>query len=313
MAIYEQGLHEIADGLFAWLQPDGGWGWSNAGLLVDGDTSLLVDTLFDLQLTADMLAAMAVHTDRAPIATLVNTHANGDHTYGNELVTGAAIVSSHATAEEAERVPPQMLAAMMSMEYDDPALGEYLQSAFGPFTFDGITLTPPTETFSGRRSIEVGGRTVDLVEVGPAHTEGDVLAFVPDADAVFTGDILFIDGTPLMWEGPVDNWVAACDLIIDSGASLIVPGHGPLTDVAGVQRVSQYLRFVEAEATKRHAAGMSAIDAAFDIDLGEWREWIDYERIVINVDTIYRHLDPGHESMNIVEQFGGMARYAKER
>ena len=54
-APYTQGLHEIGDGLYAYLQPDGGWGWSNAGLVVDGDASLLIDTLFDLKLAAAML------------------------------------------------------------------------------------------------------------------------------------------------------------------------------------------------------------------------------------------------------------------
>lgn len=310
---YDKGLREIADGLFAYLQPDGGWGWSNAGLLVDGDTSLLVDTLFDLKLTAEMLDAMAAHTSAAPIATVVNTHANGDHTYGNELVVGAEIISSASTAAEMEAVPPAMLAAMMKADYPEAAMAEYLQGAFGAFDFEGITLTPPTQTFSDRTQLQVGDRAVDLVEVGPAHTEGDVLAFVPDADAVFTGDILFIDGTPLMWAGPVANWVAACDLIIESGASLIVPGHGPLTDAAGVGRVRDYLLYVEHEARLRFDDGMSVIDAAFDIDLGEYGDWLDSERIVINVDTMYSHFEPGRESLGIIGQFGGMANYKRAR
>ena len=46
---YERGLHELGDGLFAYLQPDGSWGWSNAGLIAADGTSLLVDTLFDLR------------------------------------------------------------------------------------------------------------------------------------------------------------------------------------------------------------------------------------------------------------------------
>ena len=48
---YEKGLHQIGDGAYAWLQPDGGWGWSNSGLIVDNDQSLIVDTLFDVPLT----------------------------------------------------------------------------------------------------------------------------------------------------------------------------------------------------------------------------------------------------------------------
>src|SRR5215204_6166356 len=98
---YERGAHEVGDGLWAYLQPDGGWGWSNAGLITDGPASLLVDTLFDLDLTATMLAELrAVSPAAASIRTLVNTHANGDHCYGNQLVTGAEIISSTASARE---------------------------------------------------------------------------------------------------------------------------------------------------------------------------------------------------------------------
>jgi glyoxylase-like metal-dependent hydrolase (beta-lactamase superfamily II) len=83
---YELGLHELGDGLYAYLQPDGGWGWSNAGLITAGGTSLLVDTLFDLKLTQDMLDAMASVTERSPIEQAFNTHGNGDHWFGNSLL-----------------------------------------------------------------------------------------------------------------------------------------------------------------------------------------------------------------------------------
>src|SRR5580704_19587713 len=80
---YEKGLHEVSDGVWAYLQPDGGWGWSNAGLVTGGGASLLVDTLFDSKLTSEMLDAMRRTTAAAQrIGTLVNTHANGDHCFG---------------------------------------------------------------------------------------------------------------------------------------------------------------------------------------------------------------------------------------
>ena len=74
---YERGLHELGDGLFAFLQPDGTWGWSNAGLIAADGTSLLVDTLFDLRLTREMLEAMRPVTERSPIGQAMNTHGNG--------------------------------------------------------------------------------------------------------------------------------------------------------------------------------------------------------------------------------------------
>ncbi len=307
--MYTKGLHDLGDSCFAYLQPDGSWGWSNAGLVVGDGVSLLVDTLFDLPLTASMLESMEAVTSSAPIGTLVNTHANGDHCYGNELVHGAEIVASAATAHEMTEVPPAMLAALNAAEGE---VGDLFRHFFGAFQFDGINVTMPTRTFEGRLDLEVGGRSVELIEVGPAHTKGDTIAFVPDAKTVYTGDILFIGGTPIVWAGPLSNWVAACDLMLGMDIETVVPGHGPLTDKRGIAEVRDYLAFVDAEATARHAAGIDAWEAAREIaaEIGakpEFRGWSEFGRISVNVDTAYRSLDPGYVTPNVVEQFRRMA------
>jgi cyclase len=303
-------VHEVADGCHAYLQRDGGWGWSNAGLVVGDGTSLLVDTLFDLRLTAAMLETFAAHTRSAPIASVVNTHANGDHCYGNELVADAEIISSSAAAREMEDVPPSMLAALNAAPGD---IGDLFRQFFGEFEFDGIEQTLPDRTFDGRLELDVGGRQVELIEVGPAHTEGDVIAHVPDACVVYTGDILFIGGTPIVWAGPLSNWIAACDLMLGMDVDVVVPGHGPVTDKSGVSAVRDYLSFVETEATARHRAGIDAFDAARDIGrlIGESADFSrlgEFGRIAVNVETVYRSLDPGHRTPDVVEQFRRMAR-----
>jgi cyclase len=146
---FSKGLHDIGNGAYAYLQPDGTWGWSNAGLIVDGDATLLVDTLFDLRLTAEMLATMndAVPASRT-IDTLVNTHGNPDHVFGNELVTGANIIASEAAAEEIRKMNPKR---MQSMEADWEDLGDagwFYHDTMGPqFDFSNVTVTPPTQTF----------------------------------------------------------------------------------------------------------------------------------------------------------------------
>lgn len=300
---YSLGLHEVAEGIHAYLQPDGGWGWSNAGLVVGDGTSLLIDTLFDLRLTQDMLDAMAPVVVAAPIDTVVNTHANGDHCYGNQLVKGAEIIASTATAHEMTEVPPSMLAALNNAPGE---VGDLFRHFFGEFEFEGIELALPTRTFDGRFECEVGGRVVELVEVGPAHTQGDTLVFVPDAKAVFTGDILFIGGTPVVWVGPLDNWIAACDLICASDVDHIIPGHGPLTDKAGVVAIRDYLQFVNNEATGRFESGMDAWDAARDIALNGFSSWGEFGRLAVNVDTVYRSLDSSHKSPDVVTQFKRM-------
>lgn len=300
---------EVADGCLAYLQRDGGWGWSNAGLVVGDGASLLVDTLFDLRTTAAMLEAFGDHTRPAPIATVVNTHANGDHCYGNQLVGDAQIVASTAAAEEMGEVPPALLAGLNAAE---GPVGELFRSFFGEFDFEGIEMRLPDRTFDGRLELEVGGRVVELIEVGPAHTRGDVLAVVPDARVVYTGDILFIGGAPIVWAGPLSNWVAACDLILGMDVDALVPGHGPVTDKSGVSAVRDYLALVDAEATARHAAGVDAFEAAREIGalLGASEQFgtlNEFGRIAVNVETVYRQLDPAHESPDVVEHFRRMA------
>ena len=301
---YTKGLHELGDGCFAYLQPNGGWGWSNAGLVVGDGLSLLVDTLFDLKLTGEMLESMRGPIGNAPIATVVNTHANGDHCYGNQLVADAEIIASSAAAHEMAEVPPSTLAAMNKAPGE---LGELFRGFFGEFDFEGIQQTLPTRTFEQRLDIEVGGRTIELIEVGPAHTVGDIIAYVPDARTVYTGDILFVNGTPISWTGPLSRWIDACDLMLGMDIDTVVPGHGPVTDKAGIADVRDYLAYVQTEATARFHAGMDAWDAARDIALKGFAEWGDAGRICVNVDTVYRTLDPAHQSPSAVDQFKRMA------
>lgn len=300
---------EVGDGCVAYLQGDGGWGWSNAGLVSGDGASMLVDTLFDLRLTRTMLDALVPRTGSAPITTVVNTHANGDHCYGNSLVADAEIIASRATADEMTHVPPSLLAALNA---DSGEVGELFRSFFGAFEFDGIELPPPDRTFDGRLDLEVGGRSIELIEVGPAHTAGDTIVVVPDAGVVYTGDILFVGGTPIVWAGPLSNWIAACDLMLGMEIDTVVPGHGPVTDKAGVVAVRDYLRFVEVEAGARFDAGMDAFDAARDIarSIGADERFAslgEFGRIAVNVDTVYRELDPRHRAADVVEQFRRMA------
>jgi len=250
------------------------------------------------------------------IGTLVNTHANGDHCYGNSLVRGAAILASKACAEEMAEVPPAVLAAFVEAAPGLGRAGEFLLRAFGAFEFRGIEPAPPTETFEGELERRVGGKRVRLIEVGPAHTKGDVLVHSLDDRVVFTGDILFIDGTPIMWEGPVAGWIRACERIEAMDVDVVVPGHGPITDRSGARRVREYLVYVRDEARRRFDAGMSAADAARDVALGDFSAWGDAERIVVNVDTLYREFSGSSEEVlatamkTLIRHVGTRARTA---
>ncbi|HEY2178241.1 MAG TPA: MBL fold metallo-hydrolase [Caulobacteraceae bacterium] len=310
---YAKGLHDLGNGGYAWLQPDGGWGWSNAGLIVDGDQSLLVDTLFDVPLTREMLAAMqrAEPKAAARIGTLVNTHHNGDHCFGNECCEGAEIIAHTLAAEAMAHEGPQRLAAMLAAAPNLGESGAYLTRIFGAFDFAGVTQTLPTTTFEHEITRQVGNKSVRILHVGPAHTPGDALVHVSDDRLVFTGDILFIEGHPVMWEGPVGNWIAACETILAMDVETVVPGHGPITDKRGVAAVRDYLVYVRDEAKQRFDAGLTAFEAAREIDMSDYDSWGDGERIVVNVATLYKEFSGEQTPNDAAVLFAQMAQLAR--
>ena len=314
---YTKGLHDLGNGAWAYLQPDGSWGWSNAGLIVDGEETMLVDTLFDFKTTAAMLVEMRGAVPKAEtIDTLVNTHSNGDHTFGNKLAGAGEIVSSRICAEEMAERPPENLASLMRNADKLGEGGHFLYEAMGPakFNFEEIDeYVLPTRTFENELKMKVGDKEVQLFNVGPAHTGGDVLVYVPGDRTVFTGDILFNEGHPVIWEGPIANWVRACDMMLDWDLETVVPGHGAICGKDGIRKMKQYLLYLDVEARKRYDAGMEVEEAALDISMTDFDGWFDAERIVINLHTLFGEYAGERPSFDRIKLFGMMARYAKMR
>jgi len=311
-ASYEAGTYALGNGAFAYLQPDGGWGFSNAGLVTDSGEALLIDTMFDFPHTRAMLDGFRAASP-AKIRTLVNTHQNGDHWFGNALVEDAEIVATARAASAMAHETPDLLAGFMKAAPGLDLTGEFFLHCFGRFDFAGATPKLPDTTFSGRLTRTVGAKTVELIEVGPAHTGGDAIAFVPADRTVFTGDILFINGHPIVWAGPIGNWIDACNMIIGLDAEIVVPGHGPVTDKEGVARVRDYLSYIRDEAKKRYDSGMKPFEAARSIALDDFAGWGDAERIAVNVATLYREFGDTTAPSDAATLFGWMAQLWKDK
>jgi glyoxylase-like metal-dependent hydrolase (beta-lactamase superfamily II) len=308
---FRKGLQELGNGTYAFLQPDGSWGWSNAGLIASDGASMLVDTLLTLELTDEMITTMRRSIPAArSFDTLVNSHADADHTWGNQLIEGAQIIATRSTAEDMPKHRPEDLIKLS----DDPELGvraRFVQQMLAPFDLSGVELVMPTRTFEGKLTMRVGEKTVDLHELGPAHTRGDLIVHVPEERVVYVADLLFVGGHPAVWSGPLKNWVDACNRIIDLDAEIVVPGHGPVADNDDVRRLRDYLLFVGAEGRRFHAEGLSHWEAALAIDLSDYEGWNCEERIVLALDTVYRELNGEEGPRDPLEIWEDIGRYVE--
>ena len=112
----------------------------------------------------------------------------------------------------------------------------------------------------GDTTLDVGGVRVDLLHVGPAHTEGDLVVHLPDEGVVLMGDVLFSRCTPIGWEGSTDRWIQALQRVEALAPEHVIPGHGPVGGVDDVRSARVYLQDVQAHAADCWAAGTSVID-----------------------------------------------------
>ncbi len=307
-ARYPTGLQELAGVTWAWLQPNGELGESNAGLVAGDGSALLVDTLWDLKLTGKMLEQLGAVSD-VPIEIVFNTHSDGDHCWGNQLLADAQIVSTAKAARLMLDEKPVDLRRMQGGSKLIGAIGKLpvplvgtldvgrlprlplkeMSTMMSPYDFRGIELTLPTRTFEGRLALDVGGREVELIEVGPAHTAGDAIAWVPDVRVCFAADILFIGGTPIMWAGPVASWLSALDTALALEADTYVPGHGPLCTVAEVRVLRDYFEWVAEAGVSQLERGVAPVKAARKLLLSDefeqlpWAAWDDPARLVVTL------------------------------
>lgn len=284
---FEHGLHRVADHCHAWFQPPGGFCLNNAGLIAAGGESLLVDTLADVPRTQQMLDRMAaVEPAARTINIAVSTHGDLDHTSGNCLLTKSRrIMGSAAARQYAEsfqrggdvaHAPEEFNRLMTELGFDkfDRASASYLA---------------PTETFEGRLDVSVGGKTVHLVEFGPAHTLSDTVVHAAFDGVVYAGDLMFCKCHPVMGHWPVKNWLHAFDSMLSWDAEVFVPGHGPVCGRKEVQRHKDYVLFLQDQARRCYDRGMSVPDASYDIfmNLGRFDYLLRGDILRKNVNVLY--------------------------
>lgn len=340
MSSIQRDWQEIGPGIHAWIHGRGDWGESNAGLVIgESDEVLLVDTQWDEPTTSAMLASAPL-PDGATIGTLVNTHADGDHTWGNAAARASRIIATDAAAAAFEHESPSRLNRLATVAgYARPLpllrapligppvtqfqlLARYYASMAEGWDYGTVRLTRPTDTFTGTLELTVGGRPVHLHEVGPAHAPGDAIVHLPADDVLFAGDILFVGVCPIAWVGPVSNWLAALDRIDELAPKVIVPGHGPVATLHDVGVLRAYLTWAIEIGERQREAGETPSKAAAtavrsrEYRQSPWAEWLSAERLIVTLTALQREAEGEPPIESVAERakaIGQMAVLADRR
>jgi cyclase len=278
MPAYDTGVRELGDGLYAYLQWDGGWGISNAGFF-DGDDGLLViDALMVPSMTRRFVEAMR-GVSNAPFRHLVNTHQHLDHTAGNQFIEGAEIVAHETCRQEmidlvASRPPGERGPRLPWMP--DDWWEELAQ----------VVPTYPQTTFADHLTLRYGDTEARLMHFGPAHTLGDAMVYFPESRILFSGDLAFFYATPLC-RGDLENWIDVVDLMLEMEVDTIIPGHGPIGTKLELSDQREYMGLIVSRTREMFDAGVNLEDAQAQIDVGEFAQWPESERNPMNVATLY--------------------------
>jgi cyclase len=265
---------EVADGVFAYVQPDGTWWINNTGFLVGRRRITAIDACATERRTRALQDTIR-GISNAPVRTLINTHHHGDHTFGNYLFDEATVVAQD-NARDAVLGFGAPFSAPFWTEVD----------------WGHIDLAPPFLTFAEQVTHWVDDLRCEVIHPNtPAHTTNDSVVWIPQHRVLFSGDLVFNGGTPFMLMGSVFGTLDALDFLRRFNAETIVPGHGPITTAFAIDRVARYVRFVLATAQQARTAGVSPLEAARETDLAEFAGLTDRERLVGNLHRAMAELD----------------------
>jgi cyclase len=270
-------LEEMAPGVYAYVQPDGGWMVNNCGVVTDpsGD-AVIVDTTSTEKRTRAFLAEVAGVSTRDP-RIAVNTHSHPDHTYGNGFLPETTTIIGHHLCREG------VLRAGLAATQELPA------------DYGDLVVRPPDVTIDSDIALHLEGFPVELKVMGPAHSTNDVGVWLPEQRVMFAGDLAFSGGHPIFLEGSMLGFLAATRRMRELAPEVLLPGHGPVCRGEDVGRVldelETYVGWISDVATASYAAGLSPLEAAQKaLQDSHYRDLPESERVVCNLHRAYVEL-----------------------
>jgi len=240
-------IKPIADGVYAAIAKPAYKVNCNAAIIVLGDSVLVVDTHSKPSAARALIEQIKKLTPK-PVKYVVNTHFHWDHYQGNEAYpsswpAGVEIISSEATRQNIQRlgIPrikneivtmPQEIANLKndlektSAAEQKDAIQENLRQAEAYFAeLKLMQVTLPTMTFDHSLILHRGSRTVEILWLGRAHTDGDVFVFLPNEKFIATGDALH-GWTPFMGDSYPYDWIQTLDAAEKLDFDSVLGGHG---------------------------------------------------------------------------------------
>ena len=261
---------------------------SNALVIVNDEDVVIVDSHVTPSKARDLIASIPAITDK-PVTALINSHYHWDHAHGNQefadipiigheytrmkIATGAHEEPTYLRGLAGNAATLERLAGEIEAAEDDEER-EGLEAYRAMFAahaadFDEIVPLPPDVTMNEKMTLFRGGREIQVIFLGRAHTGGDVVVYFPQDKLVFTGDILF-GGPSFLGDGYVDDWPQTLENLKALDFDIVVPGHGPpMTDLSPIEKSQDYYRALWERTAAKHAAGVSVEEAIETIDMSD--------------------------------------------
>ena len=301
-------LVKVAEGVYAAIAKSGGLASGNAGFVIGDDGVLVFDTFFTPAAIEELVSEIESLT-KLPIKYAVNSHYHLDHTGGNQVLVerGVPIVAHDnvmiwQTTKNKRFLPaPEDLqkrkadAAKQLSETPEDQKDKRAQLERQIRRYDAmmsIRLTNPTKTFSsGTLRLNLGKREVILATL-PGHTGGDVFAYVPHANVVFTGDLGWSKTLPNLVDATVNDWIPTLDkMLAQYPAAKFVPGHGNVAEAADIRTFRNYLDDLRSRVSKGIADGLTIDQAKQQLTLPDRYKAFAFQNFATpNVEDMYKEL-----------------------
>ena len=301
-------LIKVADGVYAAIAKFGGLASGNAGFVIGDEGVLIFDTFFTPAALEELISEIQALT-KLPIKFAVNSHYHLDHTGGNQVLVARGVpvfahfnVSQWQTTKNKRFLPAledlqkrradatKQLAETPEDQKDKRAQLERQIRRYDAMA--AIKLTNPAVTFgAGVVRLYLGRREVVLSTL-PGHTGGDVFAYVPDANVVFTGDLGWAKTLPNLVDATVSDWVPTLDKILSQyPTAKFVPGHGNVAEASDIKDFRDYLDDLRARVKQGIAGGLAIDQAKQQLKLPEKYKSFAFQNFATpNVEDMFREL-----------------------